>query len=155
MRIPLLLLLLLLAVQVRGAAVRVVIGGGDGYVSAPGESYVYLTDGQTNIWEDTTSTLGGIWNVDSGASSGAHDLESDASVTFSGAYIWTFQIDTTPDSGYSLSYVGVESWSGPPEPEATLWDWWVEGWNLGIMLCGFGLLLRVVKGLRGPGSGEI
>jgi len=68
-----------------------------------------------------------------------------------GAYV--FNVDSDNASTMDISLVSEPS--PPPPPEPTLWDWWVAGWNMALGFCGFGLLLRVVKGLRGPGSGEI
>jgi len=69
---------------------------------------------------------------------------------------WDYVFTITSDGNGQFD-VGLESATdtNPPPPEPTLWDWWVAGWNMALAFCGWGLTLRVVKGLRGPGSGEL
>jgi len=128
------------------------VGDGGGWVCPPGLGCEFQVIDAIRDWSSTNSTLTGTWAFDAGFSSGSEDLAANAG-GFYGGYIYVYTFFCTEDSGYSVAFVGTEAIPQPPEP--TLWDWWVAGWNMALAFCGFGLLLRVVKGLRGPGSGEL
>jgi len=74
--------------------------------------------------------------------------------TFLDGWDYVFTIVSDGNGQFDIA-LESQTDTNPPPPDPTLWDWWVAGWNMALGFCGFGLLLRVVKGLRGPGSGEI
>ena len=74
--------------------------------------------------------------------------------TFTDGWDYVFTITSAGNGQFDVA-LESETDTNPPPPEPTLWDWWVAGWNFALALCGWGLTLRVIKGLRGPGSGEL
>jgi len=105
-------------------------------------------------WSGATADFNQLgWEFTSSAGTSNPDLRGYLSQFgfLEGDYVFTLY-----DDGNGDFQIGVESEPQPPPPDPdTLGDWWISGWNFGLGICGFGLLLRVVKGLRGPGSGEI
>jgi len=154
------LLLLILTVSVARADTTLIFEQGVGsenlgvqyswdapaYQPANGGTYVRPpSDFQS---EDPHVFLDGVWDAFPSLTA----LIPDA--TFTNGYTYTFKF--TGDGGglTEAVLVSIDDGSEPPE-DPTLQDWFWAGWNFLLLVMGFALSLRAVKGLRGPGSGEL
>jgi len=98
------------------------------------------------------NTYGFSW--DDGTATVAPDLRTwITGATFQDGWVYTF--DAWSDGAGDI-LITLISETAPPGPDLTTNEnfFW-SGWNLCLTFFGFALVLRAIKGLRGPGSGEI
>jgi len=96
----------------------------------------------------------GTYNMELSTSAGTINVDVRLKLTpgmvFEAGGNYVFQISDDGSGNVSSEFTEQPA----PHPDDVS-DWFWAGWNLGLGVMGFALVLRVVKGLRGPGSGEL